>query len=49
MKHYKYVKLLSNFRMWSPCTNARPPIEDFLATIPLPYLWVRSIDCYWKN
>jgi len=30
MKHYKQVKLLSNFRMSSHCTKAKPPTAEFL-------------------
>jgi len=33
MKHFKLEEILSNF--WNvkfPCANAKPPIEDFLAT-----------------
>ena len=34
MKHYKSVEFLSIFRIWSPPRkNAKPPIENFLATV----------------
>jgi len=33
MKHYKSVEFLSIFRMSSPRKNAKPPTENFLATV----------------
>jgi len=33
MKRYKSVEILSNFRMSSHRTNAKAPVENFLATV----------------
>jgi len=33
MKQYELVEFLSNFNVKPPCTNVKPPIDDFLATV----------------
>jgi len=36
MKHYKSVEFLSNFNVKPLCTNVKPAIEEFLATVLAP-------------
>ena len=35
MKHYKLVEFLSNLNVNPPCTNVKPSVDDFLATVGL--------------
>jgi len=33
MKHYKTMEFLSFLECQAPCTNVKPPTENFLATV----------------
>jgi len=44
MKHYKSVKVLSNFQNGNPLAQIKSPIQDFLATVLVFQLHIFSCD-----
>jgi len=42
MKHYKSLEFWQFYHCWTPCTNVKQPVEDFVATVLWPSLHYQS-------